>query len=132
MAEPRWLSRLVVDTIHAELLREHGGARGVREGGDDLIESALARPRNRFAYRPAGCDPCDLAAAYLFGLARNHGYLDGNKRVALAAAATFLLVNDWRLMADEGSAYETVIAVAAGRLGEKALAAWIRANLARR
>ena len=127
MLAPRWLSRLVVDTIHAELLHEHGGAPGIREGGDDLIESALSRPRNRLGYQ-AGSDLADLAAAYLFGLTRNHGYVDGNKRVAFAAATTFLLVNGRRLTASESAAYEVVIAVADGRMAEGALAAWIREN----
>ena len=132
MAEPRWLSRLVVDTIHAELLREHGGAPGIRAGGDDLIESALARPRHRYAYAAEAADARDLGASYLFGLARNHGYVDGNKRVAFAAAATFLLVNGWQLTADEGAAYEVVVAVAAGRLTEEELATWMRHHVERR
>jgi death on curing protein len=129
--EPRWLSRLVVDTIHSELLHEHGGAPGIRDGGDALIESALARPRNRLAYESAS-DLADLAAAYLFGLTRNHGYVDGNKRVAFAAATTFLLVNCWRLTASESAAYGAVIAVAEGQIAEGALAAWIRGNISPR
>jgi death-on-curing protein len=123
--EPRWLTRRVVDTIHSELLAEHGGTSGVRAGGDGLIESALARPHNRLAYDPE-CDLATLAAAYLYGLVTNHGYVDGNKRVAFAAAATFLVVNGAELTADEAAAYDTVIAVAAGRVGEEELAGWIR------
>lgn len=125
MREPRWLTRLMVDTMHSELVREHGGAPGIREGGEDLIESALARPRNRFAYEPAS-DLADLAAAYLFGLARNHGYVDGNKRIGFAAAATFLLLNGLRLTASETDAYDTVIGLVEGRLSEEAIASWIR------
>lgn len=104
MGEPRWLTRLIVDTIHSELILEHGGAAGVAAGGDDLLESALARPRNRLAYEP-GSDLATLAAAYLFGLVKNHVYLDGNKRGSFAVAATFELgrvasVDTARLMRD--------------------------------
>lgn len=125
MAEPRWLSRLLVDVIHSELLSEHGGAPGTRAGGDDLIESALARPRQRHAYEPSS-DLAALAAAYLFGLAKNHGYVDGNKRVALATAATFLLLNGIRLTASEVEAYDAVIGVVEGRLSEAEVASWLR------
>src|SRR6478735_2783855 len=127
MMEPRWLSRWIVDAIHSELLLEHGGAPGVRAGGDDLLESALARPKNRLAYEPDSDVPA-LAAAYLFGLVKNHGYVDGNKRVAFAAAATFLLLNGLRLTGSESDAYEVVIAAADGRLDEEGVARWIRAN----
>lgn len=125
MREPRWLTRPMVDTIHSELLGEHGGSAGARSDGDALIESALARPRNRLAYAPES-DLADLAAGYLFGLVRNHGYIDGNKRVGFAAAATFLLLNGLRLTAPEADAYDHVMAVAEGRLAEADLAAWIR------
>jgi len=125
MREPRWLTRLMVDTIHSELLLEHGGAPGIRDGGEDLIESALARPRNRFAYEPAA-DLADLAVAYLFGLAKNHGYVDGNKRVGFAVAATFLLLNGLRLTASEADAYRTVIGLVEGRLTEEETAHWFR------
>jgi death-on-curing protein len=127
MDEPIWLSRLIVDTIHSELIGEHGGAPGIRAGGADLIEAALARPRHRFAYSP-DADLADLAAAYLFGLAKNHGYLDGNKRVGFAAAATFLVVNGLRLTATEPEAYDAVIAVVEDRITEEESAAWIRAH----
>jgi death on curing protein len=127
MQEPRWLTRLIVDAMHAELIAEHGGAPGVRAGGDDLIEGALARPRNRWAYQPES-DLADLAAAYLFGLTKNHGYVDGNKRIGFAAAATFLLLNGLRLMATEPDAYDMVVGVAEGRYSEEEAAAWIRDN----
>jgi death-on-curing protein len=125
MKEPRWLSRLVVDVIHAELLQEHGGAAGIRQGGEELIESALARPQNRFADAP-DCDLPALAAAYLTGLAKNHGYMDGNKRVGFACAATFLRLNGLRLTASEPEAYDAVMGVAEGRYSEDEIAAWIR------
>src|SRR5947199_5800568 len=117
----------MVDAIHSELLLEHGGAAGVRAGGDDLLESALARPQNRLAYEPDS-DLATLAAAYLFGLVKNYGYVDGNKRVAFAAAATFLLLNSRRLMAPETDAYDTVIEAADGRRSETDLAGWLREN----
>ena len=126
--EPRWLTRPMVDTIHSELLAEHGGVSGVRSDGDVLIESALARPRNRFAYEPES-DLASLAAGYLYGLVKNHGYVDGNKRVGFASAATFLLLNGSRLTATEPDAYDQVVAVAAGHLEEPALASWIRNHI---
>jgi death on curing protein len=127
MDEPIWLSRLILDTIQSELLAEHGGAPGIRAGGDDLIESALARPLQKHAYG-GEVDLADLAAAYLFGLVKNHGYVDGNKRIGFAAAATFLLLNGWRLRASEVDAYERVIATVEGRISEAQLASWIREN----
>ena len=127
MAEPIWLTRLVVDVIHAELIAEHGGSTGAREGGDDLIEAAVARPRQKLAYEPRSDMP-DLAAAYLFGLVKNHGYVDGNKRVAFAATATFLLVNNIQLTATEQQAYDVVFAAAEGRMTEVEIASWIREN----
>jgi death-on-curing protein len=110
----------MIDTIHSELLREHGGSPGIRDGGEDLIESALARPRNHLvAYEPAS-DLADLAAAYLFGLAKN--------RIGFAAAATFLLVNGVRLIASEADAYDTVIGLIEGHLSEEEVAQWIRGH----
>ena len=127
MGEPRWLTRAMVDAIHSELLLEHGGAAGITPGGEDLLESALARPKNRLVYEP-GSDLAALAAAYLFGLVKNHGYVDGNKRVGFASAATFLLLNGLRLTASEAEAYAAVIAVVEGRSSESDLAAWLRGN----
>ena len=128
MEEPIWLSRLMLDTIQSELLSEHGGAAGVHAGGDDLIESALARPQQKYAYVD-NPELADLAAAYLFGLVKNHGYIDGNKRVGFAAAATFLLLNGVRLIATEEDAYQAVIETVEGQLSEPQLADWIRSNV---
>lgn len=128
MGEPRWLTRLVVDVIHSELLREHGGAPGLRLGGDDLIEPALTRPRNRLAYS-RDSDLSAFAAAYLAGLARNHGYLDGNKRVGFAFAVTFLRVNGLRLTVSEAEAYDAVIGLVEGRYSEDEIADWIRGHV---
>jgi death-on-curing protein len=116
-----------VDAIHSELLLEHGGAAGVRAGGDDLLESALARPKNRLAYEPDS-DLATLAAAYLFGLVKNHGYVDGNKRVGFAAAGTFLLLNGLRLTASEADAYDAVIGAVEEHRTESDVAEWIRAS----
>lgn len=118
---------MIVDAIHSELLLEHGGSAGVRAGGDELIESALARPQNRYVYQ-SDSDLAELAAAYLFGLTKNHGYVDGNKRVGFAAAATFLMLNGLRLTAPEKEAYEAVIAVVDGLFSEADLADWIRSH----
>jgi death-on-curing protein len=109
--------------MHSELILEHGGAAGVRLGGDDLIESALARPWHRYRYEDAGLT--ELATAYLFGLAKNHGYLDGNKRIAFAAAVSFLDMNGIALTATEADAHACVIGLVEGRLTEKDVAQWI-------
>ena len=127
MGEPRWLTRLIVDAIHSELLLEHGGMAGIAAGGDDLLESALARPKNRFAYEPDS-DLAALAAAYLFGLVKNHAYVDGNKRVGFAVAATFLRLNGLRLTASESEAYDVVMGAVEGSLTEPDIADWLRGN----
>ncbi len=121
--EPRWLDRRVVDAMHGEQLREHGGSPGVRDSG--LIESALARPRQRFAY-DEDADLPRLAAAYGFGLVRNHGYVDGNKRVGAAALGVFLLMNGLELEAPEPELVSAMMAVASGDWDEEALAGWVR------
>lgn len=124
MREPLWVSRDALDRMHATLIELYGGASGVRAGGGELIDSALARPQNKFAYEP-GCSLPDLAAAYLYGLAKNHGYLDGNKRIAFAAAGAFLGANGARLYADPDEAYEYVIGLVEGRHSEQEVALWM-------
>jgi death-on-curing protein len=126
MEEPRWLTRSFVDLIHQELLFEHGGSPGIRAGGE-VIESALMRPLHRFAHEPDS-DLEALAASYLFGLAKNHDYVDGNKRVGFAVAVTFLLLNGIQLEASEAEAYDTVIGVVEGSYSEAEVAIWIRSN----
>ena len=121
--EPRWVLRLVVDAIHTDMLLTHGGLPGLRD--EDLLESALARPRQRFAY-DATTDLAALAAAYGFGLARNHPYLDGNKRVAFVTMAVFLGLNGLVFTASEADVVTTMVALAAGMLDEEALADWLR------
>ena len=124
--EPRWLTRVVVDAIHMDQLREHGGLHGLRD--ENALEAALARPRHRWHYEPT-TDLAALGAAYAFGLARNHPYHDGNKRVALVAMLTFLAINGRDISADEGDVLTTMLALAAGRLTESQLTAWLRSRL---
>ncbi len=126
-SEPLWLSRTVVDAIHTDQVREHGGRVGVRD--DNALESALARPRNKWSYDPDS-DITSLAAAYAFAFARNHPYNDGNKRMALLVMLTFLSINGHEIEADDDDVLTTIIGLAAGRIGEGDLAAWLRAHLA--
>lgn len=121
--EPRWVSRLVVDAIQTDMLLNHGGVPGLRD--EDLLESALARPRQRFTY-DATTDLAALAAAYGFGLARNHPYSDGNKRVAFVTMGMFLGLNGLEFTASETEVVTTMVALASGALDEDSLADWIR------
>lgn len=116
----------MLDAMHEALLREHGGAPGVRDSG--LLDSALARPRHKFIYAKAA-SLATLAASYLYGLAKNHGFVDGNKRVALMAAYAFLGLNGRDLDAGEPEVADVVDGVAAGRITERALASWLRARM---
>jgi death-on-curing protein len=116
----------MVEAIHDAQLREHGGSPGIRD--EDLVESALARPRHKFAYG-VRVDLATLAAAYAFGLARNHGFVDGNKRAAFMSAYVFLGLNGYDLEAAEPDVVTTMERVASGRVSEAALAKWIREKL---
>jgi len=117
-----FLSRRVTEAMHAEQLRRHGGAHGVRD--ENALESALARAENKTAYG----DPTvhELAAAYVFGIARNHAFVDGNKRTAIVAAGTFLILNGYRLTADDGALYTFVMGVAAGEIDETGATAFFQ------
>jgi death on curing protein len=126
--EPRWLDRIAVDAIHHEQIHEHGGLAGVRD--ENALESALARPRQEWHYAPK-TDIAVLAAAYGFGLARNHPCRDGNKRIAFLAVYTFLGMNDWELTASEADVVTEFLALAAGHITEDDLAAWIRRHIAK-
>jgi death-on-curing protein len=122
--EPRWIPAPAALAIHAELMAEHGGAAGVRD--ENVLQATLARPRNLHAYaRPS---LFELAAAYAFGFARNHPFVDGNKRMALAALDVFLRMNRYELAADEPEAASTIWALAEGRVSEAELARWIKRN----
>lgn len=126
MTEPRWLSRQLVDLIQADVIRVHGGRPGIRDHG--MIESALDGARNRWVDEE-GVDLAELAAAYGYGLVSNHGYVDGNKRVALMATFTFLGLNDFDLEAAEVEVTVVIQDLAASELGEAQFAAWIRQHL---
>jgi death on curing protein len=117
-----WIDPSVVLAIHDEQLAEHGGATGIRDAG--LLESALGRPQNLAAYGDP--DHADLAAAYAYGIARNHPFVDGNKRTAFVAAELFLALNGFDLTAEDTDCVLTMLALAAGELTEPAFAAWIR------
>jgi len=123
--EPEWLTKALMLAVHDEQLAEHGGGAGVRDEG--LLEAALARLHNRFAYDPAA-DLATLAAAYAFGLARNHPFIDGNKRTAFVAAEVFLDLNGVTLTASDESCVLTMLRLAAGEIEEDAFADWLRAN----
>lgn len=123
--EPKWLSIDIALAIHDRQLAEHGGITGVRDSG--MLESALARPVNQWAYGED--DPARLAAAYAFGIARNHPFGDGNKRTAWVMARLFLRVNGHEIRFDPQDAIETVLALAAGTLAEDELADWFRKHI---
>jgi death on curing protein len=125
VTEPVWLSTDLVLAIHERQLREFGGPAGVRDAG--ALESALGRARNRWVYE--GGDFPRLAAAYAFGIARNHPFVDGNKRAALLAIVTFLGLNDVEFTASEAEAVIMIRRLAAGEIDEDALAGWIAANI---
>jgi len=118
----RWIDRRALELLHDESLAEHGGAAGLRDEG--LLESALARPLNAAAYGQP--DVHDLAASYGVGLAKNHPFVDGNKRAAFLAVGMFLALNGWRLTAPQADATLTLLAVAAGQMDETAFARWLR------
>jgi death-on-curing protein len=121
----RWVSAQVVHAIHDRQLAEHDGLSGIRDSA--AVESALARAPNLAAYGKP--DVADLAAAYAYGLARNHGFSDGNKRTAWVVARLFLADNGYRLRADPIEIVKTIEDLASGALEEKALAAWFRDRL---
>jgi len=125
VTEPVWLSPELVLAIHEEQLRQFGGPSGVREQG--ALESALGRPRNRRLYERSELP--EPAAAYAFGIARNHPFVDGNKRTSLVALVTFLGLNDIDFVASEAEATVMILGLAAGEVGEAGLARWIRDNL---
>jgi death-on-curing protein len=122
----RWISEKSVLAIHEEQIAEHGGLAGIRDLG--LLQSALARPQNLDAYEEP--DAAGLAAAYAVGIARNHPFLDGNKRTAWVVAETFLLKNGHELTAGDGDSLETMLSVADASTPEQEFAAWLRANIA--
>jgi len=127
MPEIIWLLEEAVRAIHERQIAEHGGSSGLRDEG--LLQSALARPQHLWAYGEPPPDAAALAAAYAFGIARNHPFIDGNKRTALVAARTFLLINGFDLDASQEEKYLTFLQLAKGEIEEDSLAEWIRQHL---
>jgi death-on-curing protein len=127
MAQIVWLLEETVMAIHHRQISEHGGSEGLRDEG--LLASALARSQNVLAYAQPPPDLAALAAAYAYGIARNHPFVDGNKRTALVAARTFLLLNAVNLEANQDEKYLTFIQLAQGTLTEEQLADWIRKRI---
>ena len=125
MSDWVWLDPQALLAAHDEQLAEHGGASGIRDQG--LFESALARPQNLAAYGDP--DAADLAASYTFGLAKNHAFIDGNERTALVALESFLLLNGFELLADDGQVVMVILSVASDAFNENELAAWIPKNI---
>ncbi|MEO6872105.1 MAG: type II toxin-antitoxin system death-on-curing family toxin [Chthoniobacterales bacterium] len=127
MKEPEWVPRETVLALQERLLAGFGGASGIRDEG--LLESALARPLNRFAYEKPSL--FELAASYAFGLVRNHPFLDGNKRIGFVTAVLFLEVNGYRFNATEVDAAVQTLALAARKLGEADYTKWLEENSAK-
>lgn len=124
MTEPRWLTSEEVRAAHEKQLSRFGGPPGLRD--ENAPESALARPINRWRYEEA--DLAALAAAYAFGLARNHAFVDGNKRIAFVAMTTFLRLNGIAFRPDQAQATAIILGLAAGEIDEGGLTRWIRDN----
>lgn len=124
--EPEWVSEEDALAIHQRQLAEHGGGTGVRDAG--LLQSALARPQNAFHYNQV-VSLAKLAACYGFGIAKNHGFIDGNKRTAYVVMRTFLVLNGFTLDATKEEKYLTMYAVASGDLTEEQLADWLESKL---
>ncbi len=127
-APPVWIDARAILFLHDESLAMFGGARGLRDAG--LLESALSRPVNQLVYKPAS-DIAELAAAYAFGLAKNHPFIDGNKRTAFLALGLFIALNGWKLETTQLEAIETMLSLATGTIDEKDLANWIRSRIQR-
>lgn len=125
MKEPRWLPKDLIPAVHNRQLAEHGGGAGVRDDG--LLESALARPQNLFAYGES--DVAALAGAYAFGIAKNHPFIDGNKRTAFVACELFLAANGYDLNASDEECLAMMLGLAASEVIEAEFAAWLRENV---
>lgn len=124
--EPEWVDRLILDAVHLDQIREHGGLAGIRD--ENALESSLARAQNRWHYEPSA-SLGTLAAAYGWGVATSHPYRDGNKRAAFLAMAIFVELNGYELEAPEEEVVQTMLAVAGKRCTEKELADWVRTHL---
>jgi death-on-curing protein len=122
MKEPVWILQEAVIAIHKRQLAEHGGGTGIRDLG--LLESAILKPRHVFLYGGGDTSIPQLASAYAFGIARNHPFVDGNKRTALVLSLLFLRLNDWQLNCSPDDLYETFMKLAEGSLSEENLCSW--------
>ncbi len=129
MKQQHWISRRALLYLHSASLATFGGSSGVRDEG--LLDSALARPQNRFLYAPES-DLCELAASYGFGITKNHPFIDGNKRAAFHSVGLFLAINGCELIADQVDAIQTMLSLAAGEISEEEFAVWVRKNTKRR
>ena len=128
MREPVWVPRRVVEAVHLDQLREHGGLPGLRDKG--LLDAALARPRQKWEYlKEPGI--ALLAAAYTFALLKNHPFMDGNKRIAFLTMVVFLGLNHWSFAASEAEVVSVIRDVAAGKMTEEELASWINSHITR-
>lgn len=127
MDEPEWLTEELIRVLHDRQLAEHGGSPGICDEG--MLESALARLRQQYAYGGEAVDMASLAAAYAYGLSRNHAFMDGNKRTAAVACELFLELNGYRLVARDEDLYPVFMALAASELEEDELVAWLRENV---
>ncbi len=128
MKEPVWVEKEALLLLHLKALARFGGAEGLRDEG--LLDSALMRPRNAFHY-DGQKEVAALAASYAFGLAKNHPFVDGNKRAAFMAVGVFLAMNGWTLNCDSVDAIQAVMALAGGEIGESEFAAWLKRNIKR-
>jgi death on curing protein len=125
MDEPVWITKRGALSAHTQQLALHGGSDGIRD--ETLLESALGKPKNVFVYEE-DVDLFRLAASYAFGIARNHPFVDGNKRTALAVSSGFLVRNGWDIEAPKADLYRTFLSLADGSLSEEELATWFRAH----
>ncbi|MEM1085968.1 MAG: type II toxin-antitoxin system death-on-curing family toxin [Verrucomicrobiota bacterium] len=124
--EPVWIKDESVFRMHSRQLAEHGGTNGLRD--EEMLLSALSRPRQKWDYADPKPDLCELASAYAFGIPRNHPFLDGNKRTAVVVCETFLLLNGVRPSASEEEKYPVYLSLAAGELEEEEFTRWLQAN----
>ena len=129
MTEPRWINKQALLLLHAASLAAFGGSGGIRD--EALLDSALARARKRFPYEPTA-DLAELAACYGFGVARNHPFVDGNKRATLHSIGVFLAINNCELIAPQPETIQAIMRLASSELSEAELATWIRLNAKRR
>ena len=124
--EPEWLEERTVRLFHQRQLAEHGGMAGIRD--ENMLLSALAKPQQLWCYGSPPPDLCALAAAYAFGLAKNHPFIDGNKRTAAIACETFLILNGREFIIGEEEKYAAYLALAAGEITEPDFSNWLRSN----